>query len=476
MLSKTRAVAPVALATSLLLAAIVALAPQEAQAQYDAAVLDDLEWTNAGPPRGGRSTAVAGSAARPFEYYFGAAGGGLWKTTDGGTTWAPVTDGQITSASVGAAAVCEADPDVLYIGTGETQIRGNIQQGDGAYKSTDAGKTWTHIGLRESQNIARIRIHPTDCNTAWAAAFGKHSMDNPERGVYKTTDGGETWDQVLFHDDKSGAVDISLDPGNPDILYAALWEAWRKSWGMSSGGPGSGLYKSTDGGENWTNISRNDGLPQDGVLGKIGVALSPSNPDRVWAIIEHPEGGVFRSDDGGENWELVNSERKLRQRAFYYTRIYADPFDDEMVYVLNTGMYRSKDGGETFPQAIRVPHGDNHDLWIAPDDSDRMINSNDGGGNVSINAGETWTAQDFPTSQFYRVMTTNHDPYWVCGAQQDNSTACIAPKGYRHLSAAGGFGGGAGSHFWSVGGCESRKDMQDYGFSCAKWGATYWLK
>ncbi len=436
-------------------ASAMALQTTPVAAQYDAAALDALEWTNEGPPRGGRSTAVAGSSARPLEYYFGATGGGLWKTSDGGTTWAPVTDGKITSASVGAAVVCEADPDVLYIGTGETQIRGNIQQGDGVYKSTDAGDTWTHIGLRETQNVARIRVHPTDCNTAWVAAFGKHSIDNPERGIYKTTDGGETWDHVLFHDEKSGGVDISIDPGNPDVMYAALWEAWRKSWGMSSGGPGSGLYKSTDGGENWTNISRNSGLPQNGPLGKIGVALSPSNPDRVWAIVEHPEGGVFRSDDGGDTWELVNSERKLRQRAFYYTRIYADPFDDEMVYVLNTGFYRSKDGGKTFPQSIRVPHGDNHDLWIAPDDSDRMINANDGGANVSFNAGETWTAQDFPTSQFYRVMTTNHDPYWICGAQQDNSTACVAPKGYRHLSAAGGFGGSAGSHFWSVGGCES---------------------
>lgn len=427
----------------------------DAAAQYDAAVLDALEWTNAGPPRGGRSTGVAGSAERPFEYYFGATGGGLWKTTDGGNTWQPVTDGKINSASVGAVAVCEADPDVVYIGTGETQLRGNIQQGDGVYKSTDAGRTWTHLGLKESQNIARIRVHPSDCNTAWVAAFGKHSIDNPERGIYKTSDGGESWDHVLFHDEKSGGVDISVDPGNPDIIYAALWEAWRKSWGMSSGGPGSGLYKSTDGGENWTNISRNEGLPQEGVLGKIGVALSPSNPDRVWAIIEHDDGGVYRSDDGGDSWERVNEERKLRQRAFYYTRIYADPFDDEVVYVLNTGFYRSRDGGETFPQSIRVPHGDNHDLWIAPDDSDRMINANDGGGNVSFNGGRTWTAQDFATAQFYRVMTTNHDPYWVCGAQQDNSTACIAPKGYRHLSAAGGFGGGAGSHYWAVGGCES---------------------
>jgi len=420
---------------------------------FDPSLYDALEWTSIGPDRGGRSTAGAGSVSRPNEYYFGATGGGLWKTTDGGTTWNPVTDGKITSASVGAVQVCEADPDVLYIGTGETQLRGNIQQGDGVYKSSDAGETWTHLGLEETQNIARIRIHPENCDQVWVAAFGKHSADNPERGVYKSTDGGENWRKVLYHDEKSGAVDISLDPANPDVMYAALWEAWRKSWGMSSGGPGSGLYKSTDGGETWTNISRNTGLPQEGVLGKIGVALSPANPNRVWAIIEHGSGGVFRSDDAGASWELVNEERKLRQRAFYYTRIYADPMDENVVYALNTGFYKSEDGGETFPTSVRVPHGDNHDLWIASNDPDRMINTNDGGGNVSVNGGTTWTEQDFPTAQFYRVMTTNHEPYHVCGAQQDNSTACVAPRGWNHLSAAGGFGGGG--HFYSVGGCES---------------------
>lgn len=424
-------------------------APVEAQ-QYDVALYDALEWTSIGPLRGGRSTAAAGSAARPMEYYFGASGGGLWKSTDGGTNWDPVTDGQINSASVGAVAVCEADPDVVYIGTGETQIRGNIQQGDGVYKSTDAGATWTHLGLEATQNIARIRIHPQNCNEVLLAALGVHSADNPERGIYKTTDGGENWQLVLHRNEKTGAVDLIVDPGNPDVMYAALWEAWRKSWGMSSGGPGSGLFKSTDGGENWEEISRNMGLPQEGVYGKIGVAVSPSNPSRVWALMEHEQGGVYRSDDAGLTWELVNEERKLRQRAFYYTRIYADPFDDEMVYALNTGFYRSRDGGKTFPQSIRVPHGDNHDLWIAPDDSDRMINANDGGANVSFNAGQTWTDQDLPTAQFYRVMTTNHEPYHICGAQQDNSTACVPGQGWGHLAARGG-----GSYFYAAGGCES---------------------
>ena len=427
----------------------VAAGRVEAQT-YPAKLYDALEWTNVGPARGGRSTATAGSDARPLEYYFGATGGGLWKTTDGGTTWAPVTDGQITSASVGAVQVCESNPDVVYIGTGETELRGNIQQGDGVYKSTDAGETWTHMGLAETQNISRIRIHPQDCNMAWVAALGVHSAENEERGVFKTTNGGITWNKVLYRDPRSGAVDLTVDPNNPAVMYAALWEAWRKSWGASSGGPGSGLYKSVDFGETWTEITRNPGLPQEGLVGKIGVALSPAAPHRVYAMVENDEGGVFRSDDAGATWTRVNEERNLRQRAFYYTRIYADPEDPDVVYALNTGLYRSRDGGQTFT-AIRVPHGDNHDLWIAPGDPDRMINGNDGGANVSFNGGRTWTAQDYSTAQFYRVMTTNHQPYWICGGQQDNSTACIPSKGWGHLSRAAG----SPNFLIAVGGCES---------------------
>ena len=411
-----------------------------------------LEWRNVGPPRGGRSIAAAGSGARPFEYYMGTTGGGLWKTTDGGQNWEPVTDGQIGSASIGAVQVCEADPDVVYMGTGETQIRGNIQQGDGAYKSTDGGETWEHIGLRETQNIARIRIHPENCDVAWAAAFGKHSANNPERGLFKTTDGGETWRKVLYRSEKAGAVDVSVDATNPDVLYASVWEAWRRSWGMSSGGEDSGLFKSTDGGESWTEITDNVGL-SEGPVGKIGVAVSPANPDRVWALIEHePDGGVWRSDDAGATWEKVNDERKLRQRAFYYTRVYADPNDEDVMYALNTGLYRSRDGGETFPRGIRVPHGDNHDLWIAPDDSDRMVNANDGGANVSFNGGRTWTDQDYSTAQFYRVITTEHTPYHICGGQQDNSTACIPVRGWNQMAARGP---GNRTWYYAVGGCES---------------------
>ena len=424
-------------------------APAAAQT-YPEKLYDALSWTNIGPSRGGRSQAVAGSDARPLEYYFGAAGGGLWKTTDAGTTWKPVTDGQIGSASVGAVQVCEANPDVVYIGTGETELRGNIQQGDGVYKSTDAGKTWTHLGLEETQNISRIRVHPQDCNTVWVAAFGKHSVANPERGVFKSVNGGVTWRKVLYRDERSGAGDLILDPNNPAIMYATLWEAWRKSWGMSSGGPGSGLFKSVDFGETWTEITRNEGLPQEGVVGKIGVVLSPAAPHRVWAIVEHENGGVFRSDDAGATWTLVNDERRLRQRAFYYSRVYADPQDPEVMYALNTGLYRSRDGGKTFSQ-ISVPHGDNHDLWIAPSDPNRMINATDGGANVSFNGGETWTAQDYSTAQFYRVTTTNHFPYMICGGQQDNSTACIPSKGWSHLSN----NAGSPSFLFSVGGCES---------------------
>jgi photosystem II stability/assembly factor-like uncharacterized protein len=416
---------------------------------YPAELYQNLRWENIGPARGGRSTAVAGSQARPLEYYFGASGGGLWKSADAGTTWANVTDDQITSASVSAVQVCEANPDVVYIGTGETEIRGNIQQGDGVYRSDDAGKTWTNLGLESSQNFARIRIHPTDCNTAWVAAWGQHSAENPERGVYKTTDGGANWRLVLKRDARTGAQDISLDATNPDVLYAALWEGWRKSWGMSSGGPGSGLFKSMDGGENWSELTRAPGMPE-GVIGKIGVAVSPADPNRVWAQVEAAEGGLFRSDDAGLTWERINEDRRLRQRAFYYTRVYADPVDRETMYALNTGMYRSTDGGVTL-SSVQVPHGDNHDLWIAPNDPARMANANDGGGNVSVNGGESWTDQDFYTAQFYRVTTTNHFPYHICGAQQDNSTACVPSGGWDHL-----YGGNNGdSYLYDAGGGES---------------------
>ncbi len=419
--------------------------------QYDAALYGSLEWSNTSILRGGRSIAVAGSDARPNEYYFGATGGGLWKTTDGGQNWRPVTDGKINSSSVGAVAVCAANPDVVYIGTGETQLRGNILQGDGVYRSTDAGTTWTHLGLAETQNVSRIRIHPEDCDIAWVGGFGVHSMPNPERGVFKTTDGGKTWRKTLFKSDEAGIADLAVDPANPDVLFATVWEAWRKSWGMSSGGDESGLWKSTDGGETWQDITATLGLDPAQPIGKIGVTVSGANPNRVWVLVEHePEGGVYRSDDGGRTWEHLNDERKLRQRAFYYTRIYADPKDENVVYALNTGFYKSTDGGKTFPTSLRVPHGDNHDLWISSTDPQRMVNANDGGANVSVNGGQTWTDQDYATSQFYRVITTTHEPYHICGAQQDNSTACMPSGGWDHLSAQV-----PAPFYYDVGGCES---------------------
>lgn len=422
------------------------------QTAFDTTLYSGLEWQNIGPNRGGRSIAVAGSAIRPLEYYFGATGGGLWKTTDGGTTWKPVTDGQINSASVGAIAVCPANPDVVYIGMGEVQLRGNVQPGDGLYKSTDAGESWQHVGLREARNFGRVRVHPTDCNRVYAAAFGHYGESNPERGVFRSTDGGQTWEKVLYRNEQTGAVDISIDPNNPQVIYAALWEAYRKPWELSSGGPGSGLFKSTDGGDTWTELTRNPGLPT-GMIGKIGIDVSPADPNRVYAIIEADSGGVFRSDDAGQTWTRTNDERKLRQRAFYYTRLYADPVEKDRVYVVNVDFWRSDDGGETFDTEIEVPHGDNHDLWIAPNDNQRMINANDGGGNVSWNGGETWTEQDYPTAQMYRVSTTDHEPYFVCGGQQDNSTICVPSSGWDHLL-AGGLGG-AGDYGYAVGGGES---------------------
>ncbi|HSK18754.1 MAG TPA: hypothetical protein VK912_06420 [Longimicrobiales bacterium] len=446
MRSITRAAARTLTLTTVFLSAAPRLLPAQEAATPDPFAA--LSWENIGPDRGGRSIAVGGSDARPLEYYFGATGGGLWKTTDGGTTWNPVTDGQITSASVGSIGVCAANPDVVYIGTGETQLRGNIQAGDGLYRTTDAGETWQHIGLREARNFSRVRVHPTNCDVVFAGAFGEYGAENEERGIYRSTDGGATWTRVLYRDAKTGGVDVSIDETNPNVIYAALWDAFRRPWAMSSGGDGSGLFKSTDGGSTWTELTRNPGLPQNQPVGKIGVSVSRADPNRVYAIIEADSGGVFRSDDGGATWQLMNTERKLRQRAFYYTRIYADPVDADRVYVVNVQFWRSDDGGETFDTQLRPPHGDNHDLWISPSNNERMINANDGGGNVSVNGGRTWTEQDYPTAQIYRIGLTAHEPYHVCGGQQDNSTVCVPSRGWGHLATGGQF-------FYAPGGCES---------------------
>ncbi|GBD33708.1 Xyloglucanase [bacterium HR33] len=390
----------------------------------DSAILAAYRWRNIGPDRGGRSIAVSGVRGRPNEAYFGAVGGGLWKTTDGGENWFPVTDGQIRSASVGAVAVSETNPDIVFIGTGESCIRGNIMPGDGVYKSTDGGKTWTHVGFSESHAISKIRIHPTNPDIVFVASFGKYSAPSTERGIYKSTDGGRTWRRVLYRDDKTGGIDIAIDRNNPNVIYAALWEAYRKEYQMSSGGPGSGLFKSSDGGETWTEITRNPGLPR-GLIGKIGVSVSGANSNRVYALIENePDGGLYRSEDGGATWTLINNSRSIRQRAFYYTHVFADPNDPDVVYIQNTSIFRSTDGGKTLTSVNSGTHGDFHDLWIDPDDSGHLVVGNDGGGAVSKDTAQSWTDQDFPTGQFYHVITTKHIPYHVCGAQQDNTTIC----------------------------------------------------
>ena len=416
----------------------------------DTSFYSGLKWRNIGPKRGGRSLGAAGSPSRPNEYYFGATGGGLWKTVDGGNEWKPVTDGQVTSSSVGAVAVAETNPDIVYIGMGEVQLRGSITQGDGVYKSEDAGKTWKHLGLEETQAVARIRVHPTNPDVVYVAALGHPYGDNEERGVFRSMNGGDTWDKVLYVGPKAGAVDLIIDRNNPNILYATTWQVQRKAWKMWGGGGQSKLWKSTDGGNNWTDLTENSGMPE-GPIGKIGVTVSPADSNRVWAIVEANEGGVFRSDDAGKTWEKTNEDRKLRQRAFYYSRVYADPKDKDVVYGLNTRMYKSLDGGKTFDSIVLTPHGDNHDLWIDPNNPDRMINANDGGGNVTINGGKSWTEQDFVTTQFYHVMATNDVPYHVAGAQQDNSTLAMPSDGWNHMQARGHNKG----WYYAVGGGES---------------------
>ena len=417
-------------------AVAVALPAAAQEFRFESASLRNLEWRNIGPARGGRSLSCTGSPGRRHEYYFGATGGGLWKTLDSGTTWFPVTDGQISSSSIGAVAVAETNPDIVFIGGGETQLRGSITQGDGVYKSADGGATWRHVGLRDTQAIARIRIHPVNPDIVYVAALGHPYGDNEERGVFRSRDGGGTWKRILFRSQKAGAADLILDRTNPEVIYATLWQVYRKAWKMWGGGPDSGLFRSDDGGDTWTELTGNPGMPER-PIGKIGVTVSPANPDRVWAIVEAAEGGVFRSEDGGATWRLTNNERKLRQRAFYYSRIYADPVDVDTVYALNTGFYKSVDGGETFDIVIRPPHGDQHDLWIDPNDQLRMCNANDGGGNVSVNGGETWTDQDYSTTQLYHVNVTNDFPYHVCGAQQDNTTLCTPSEGWDHMQARG---------------------------------------
>jgi photosystem II stability/assembly factor-like uncharacterized protein len=452
--------------TAILLFAAAAIS---ADAPIDPSVFSSFQWRSAGPNRGGRSTAAAGSSARPLEYYFGATGGGLWKTTDSGITWRPVTDGQIHSSSVGAVAVAASNPDVVYIGMGETELRGNIMQGDGVYKSTDAGRTWKHMGLENTQAIARVRISPTNPDLVYVAALGHPYAPNKERGVYRSKDGGQTWQQILHRDDRTGAADICLDPNNPNVIYASLWEVNRTPWGLTSGGPGSGLFKSTDGGDTWKEITRNPGLPQidrspkwaksglreegdPGIIGKITVAVSGADSNRVYAVVENANGGVFASDDAGATWKKVSDDHNIKQRSFYFGRVYADPKNKDTMYVCNVALHKSTDGGKTY-RTVRTAHSDNHDMWIDPNNPLRMVESNDGGGAVSVNGGQTWTGLEFPTAQLYHVAVTHEIPYHICGAQQDSSTICVPNSGGGR--GGGGGGGRGGGNTYSAGGGES---------------------
>ena len=386
-----------------------------------------LQYRLVGPFRGGRVVAVSGvvGPGNDNTYYFGSVAGGVWKTTDGGLNWKPIFDKQKdASPAIGAIAVSESDPNVIYVGTGEACIRGNIVGGNGVYKSIDAGKTWKFVGLADTHAIGRIAVNPRNPDIAFVAALGHPFGDNEERGIFRTQDGGKTWEKVLYKDAKTGGIDIVLDPTNSNVLFAALWQARRTPWSLDSGGPGSGLYRSSDGGTTWKQL-KGHGLPE-GILGRIGVTVSGANPNRVWAVIEADKGGIYRSDDAGDSWHLTTDDHRFRQRAWYYSHIFADPKSADTVYILNTGAYRSNDGGKTFSR-LRAPHGDNHALWIDPANPRRMINGNDGGATVSIDGGDTWTSvYNQPTAQFYHVVTDSRFPYYMYGAQQDNSTVAIA--------------------------------------------------
>ncbi|MBI2835589.1 MAG: glycosyl hydrolase [Acidobacteria bacterium] len=393
---------------------------------FDQELYSGMRWREVGPFRGGRSCTVTGVRGKPNLFYFGAVGGGVWRSTDAGQIWENITDA-FFGGTIGAVAVSESDPNVIYVGEGEETVRGNVSSGWGVWKSTDAGKTWKHIGLRASRHIGRIRIHPRDPDLAYVAVMGDLWKSSEERGVYRTRDGGATWERVLFASKDAGAVDLTVDPNNPRILYASTWNIRRTGWRMDSGGPDSRLWKSTDGGDTWEQLTTRPGMPK-GTLGIIGVTVSPRNSNRVWAIIEALEGGVFRSDDAGQTWTKVNEDRSLRQRAWYYSRIYADTQNEDVVYVMNVSYGRSKDGGKTF-ELFNAPHGDHHDLWIDPDNNQRMVIADDGGAQVSTDGGANWTTyHNQPTAQFYRVTTDNHFPYRIYGAQQDNSPIRIAHR------------------------------------------------
>jgi photosystem II stability/assembly factor-like uncharacterized protein len=412
-------------------------APAAVKPAVDPALFKGMKWRQIGPFRGGRVAAVTGVRGDRNTYYFGGTGGGVWKSTDAGRSWKNVSDG-FFGGSVGAVAVSDWDPNVVYAGGGEVTVRGNVSHGDGLWKSTDAGKTWKLAGLADGRQIVRIRIHPKNPDLVYAAVLGHVFGPGETRGVYRSQDGGGHWQRVLYVNDRAGAVDLAMDPVNPRVLYASMWSFRRTPYSLESGGPGSGIWKSTDGGDHWSEITRNEGLPK-GTIGINGVAVSAADPENLYAIVEAEEGGLFRSRDGGKTWTKTSDDRELRQRAWYYSHVYADPKEEDGVYAPNVQFLHSKDGGKSFTR-IRTPHGDNHDLWIDPDDPLRMIESNDGGATVSQDGGRTWTSEDNqPTAQFYRVSTDTHIPYRILGAQQDNSAVRILSRGS---------GPGIGPHDW----------------------------
>ncbi len=412
---------------------------------FDSSMFSGLKYRMVGPYRGGRSTATAGFIDEPYTFLQGTTGGGIWRTTDAGTSWHNISDG-FFGGSIGAVAIAEADPNIIYVGTGSADPRGNTSAGRGVYKSEDKGKTWSFVGLPEAGQIGKIRVHPKDPNLVYVAALGHIFGPNKERGVYRSKDGGKNWEPVLQLSDTTGAVTLAMNPQNPKEIYAGMWRAERKPWSMISGGMDGGVYKTKDGGDTWTKLG--GGLPT-GMVGKVGITVSPANPDRVWALIEaEPAGGVYRSDDAGKTWKRINKENKLRQRAWYYTHMVADPKDPNTVYALNTGLYRSIDGGKTY-EGISVPHGDVHDLWINPNNPDIMIVADDGGAQVTLNGGKSWSSYlNQPTAELYGVVVDNGFPYRLYGAQQDNTTISIpswTSSNTLHPK----------QHWYSVGGCET---------------------
>jgi photosystem II stability/assembly factor-like uncharacterized protein len=415
------------LVVCLLLSAIPSNAQQTAN-PIDPKTYSGMKWRLIGPFRGGRVLAVTGVPSQPNTYYFGAVAGGVWKTTDGGVSWDPLFDKQTTS-SIGSIAVSDSDPNVIYVGTGEACIRGNISFGDGVYRSNDAGKTWANVGLKDTRHIGSVIVHPTNPDVAFVAALGHAYGANTERGIFRTRDGGKTWEKVLYLDDRTGGIDVVFDPQNPHILFAAMWTGYRTPWTLSSGGEKDGLYRSNDDGATWKRVEGN-GLP-DGPLGKIGVSVSGADSNVVYALIEAKKGGLYRSDDGGTNWSLINDDHRFRQRAWYFTHVWADTRDPNKVYIANTGLYRSIDGGKSFDR-LNAPHGDHHGLWIDPNNPNRLINGNDGGATISIDGGKNWSTQNNqPTAQFYHVAADNDFPYRIYGAQQDNTSVGIATSSDR---------------------------------------------